>query len=168
MASKNQSVASSQGELVVRTALGPVLKVPILFPADEGRTKQSFKDECDINVLMKRYEDTGSLEHVNKRVALYRDVTAENFQDAMELLANARGAFMDLPASVRDRFDNDPAKMLAFVEDPDNLAEAESMGLLSPEGSARAAQEAADAHEAATQVAANRAAKAAQKKEEKK
>lgn len=121
------------------TAYGPKIKVPLIFPSDEGRTKQSFRDECDINVLMKRYEDTGTLEHITKRAALYANVTALDFQRAMDIVANARTAFADLPASVRDRFDNDPQKMLAFVMDDENAAEAEELGLLSPEGSARLA-----------------------------
>lgn len=37
---------------------------------------------------------------------------------------------MSLPAELRKRFRNDPGMLLAFLEDPQNRAEAESLGLV--------------------------------------
>lgn len=127
------------------TAYGPKLRVQLKFPEGEGRTKRNFKDECDINVIMRRYAQTGVIEHVSKRDPVYADVTGHDYQTAMDVLANARTAFAELPARVRDRFDNDPQKMLDFVHDDDNLVEARELGLLSPAAIKRMDEEAAAA-----------------------
>ena len=55
-----------------------------------------------------------------------------DFQSAMEAVVRAQGAFNDLPANVRARFRNDPAEMLAFLEDGKNREEAVKLGLVSP------------------------------------
>ena len=36
---------------------------PVVFP-EQGRTKQAFKDECDINNIMRRFETSGALPHM--------------------------------------------------------------------------------------------------------
>ena len=51
------------------------------------------------------------------------------FQQAQNILIEAQDAFDALPASLRKRFDNDPAVMLEFIENPDNREEAEKLGL---------------------------------------
>jgi len=115
------------------TAYGPHLRVQLKMPDGQGRTKRQFKDECDINVIMRRYAQTGTLEHVRHQEAQYADVTGHDFQKACDVVATARTMFAELPAHVRDRFKNDPQEFLEFVHDEDNLAEARELGLLSPE-----------------------------------
>ena len=53
-----------------------------------------------------------------------------DYQSSFELIRSAQAQFDALPSSVRDRFDNDPSKLIAFLNDPDNRAEAEKLGLL--------------------------------------
>lgn len=98
----------------------------------EGGAKQSFKDECDINNILKTYIKTGTLDFAAKYEgqAQYGDVTAIDFQNAQFLIADARGMFAAMPSALRSRFDNDPAKFLAFVNDDRNRNEAEDLGLL--------------------------------------
>lgn len=94
-------------------------------------TKQEFKDECDINQIMKRYEVTGEIRHVNSREGTYGDFTdVKSYHDAQNIVLEANAFFADLPATVRDRFGNDPAKMLAFLEDGKNRDEAIELGLV--------------------------------------
>jgi len=112
---------------------GPKRKISLNF-SGEGRTKQSFKDECDINRIMSRYYKTGLLEHVQTAVAQYLDVTGADFQDAQNLVAGANSMFHMLPSHVRTKFENSPAKFLEFMENPANAQEAISLGL----GTARA------------------------------
>jgi len=38
------------------TAYGPKARLRHVTPPGVGRTKQSFKDECDINNIMKRFQ----------------------------------------------------------------------------------------------------------------
>lgn len=113
-----------------RHAYGPRNPVGIEFPA-EGRTKQSFKDECDINVIMARYQATGLLEHVRDALPQFLDVTEmPDYQSAMDTVAQAKSLFASLPSAIRDRFDNDPRKLLEFVHDPKNLDESITLGFI--------------------------------------
>ena len=94
-------------------------------------TKQSFKDECDINNIMRRYEATGVIQHLSGRTAEFGDYISElDFQQSMNAVILAQDMFAALPARVRDRFGNDPARMLGFLEDPKNREEAIELGLV--------------------------------------
>lgn len=95
-----------------------------------SRTKQAMKEECDINNIMKRYERTGIVQHVNKHAAQYGDVPAVDLLEAYAIVEKAKSMFDDLPAKARKRFGNDPMEFLAFVQNPENKAEAEALGLL--------------------------------------
>lgn len=110
-----------------RSAYGP--KEPVqFFPSGKGRTKQSFKDECDINVIVSRFLKSGYLPPAVQEPR-FGDVTGLEFQSAMELIAGAESQFQALPSAVRSRFKNDPAAFLDFVGDPANGPELVEMGL---------------------------------------
>lgn len=94
------------------------------------RTKQSFRDECDINGIMAKYIKTGTVAHVAKHGGQYGFAPSGDYMDAMETVARAQSMFMDLPAKVREKFANDPAQFLAFVQDPKNEKDMAAMGLL--------------------------------------
>lgn len=111
-----------------RTAYGGQRRIQITFPT-EGRTKQSFKAECDINQIMSRYLKTGVLEHVRDNAARFLDVTGADFQDAQLLVAEANSMFHSLPSAIRTRFENSPAEFLKFMENPANAQEAIELGL---------------------------------------
>ncbi|WNK14877.1 MAG: internal scaffolding protein [Microvirus sp.] len=120
------------------SAYGPKLKIQLHFPAHEGRTKQDFASECDINVIMARYKKTGLLDFVNKNAPRYGDITGVDFQEAHALITTGKTMFAELPSNIRDRFENDPAQFLEFTSNSDNLQEMASLGLLSPQGAAKA------------------------------
>ena len=96
-------------------------------------TKQSFKDECDINKIISKFQRTGVVTHVNKHAGQYGFAPAIDFQSALALVAQARDQFADLPSKIRSRFGNDPQQFLAFCENPDNRSEMALLGLLKPE-----------------------------------
>lgn len=99
--------------------------------AGASRTKQSFAAECDINNIMKRFEKDGLVLHVNKFDGQYGDFTnAPEYHDAVNKVLAADDMFMSLPASLRTRFENDPGRFLAFVADPANVREMQSLGLM--------------------------------------
>jgi len=102
------------------------------MPTGEGRTKQSFRDECDINIIMSRYLKTGIIDFVSKHSPQYLDLDGQDFTEAMLIVAEAKSLFQDLPSAIRTEFENDPAKFLDFVHDPENLPRMEEMGLLKP------------------------------------
>lgn len=121
-----------QNKHVVRSAYSK--KTPVTISNwGEGRTKQSHKDETDINSIMKRFEKTGMIEFINSHEPKYGDVTAMDYQTSMQNVAQANEMFADLPAKVRDRFDNDPAELLEFLDNPANREEAVLLGLVEPQ-----------------------------------
>jgi len=78
-------------------------------------TQQHLKDECDINVIMRRFGATGSMPQ-GLPGAVYGDFSGiEGYEDAVELVERARGGFDSLPASVRERFRNEPAELVKFA-----------------------------------------------------
>lgn len=115
------------------TAYGLKLKTPIIFEPGTGRTKQSFKDECDINQIMSRYQKTGVLDFVAKHAPQYGDSTGVDFRQGLDTVIRARQMFEDLPSSIRAKFQNDPGAFLDFCSDPANRSEMAEMGLLKPE-----------------------------------
>lgn len=100
---------------------------------DESRTVQDAKDECDINVIMQRYQKMGIMPQ-GIGTGVYGDFSgAGDFQEAQEIIARARSQFEALPSKLRDKFRNNPAQFLTWVADKANLEEAASLGLLTDE-----------------------------------
>ena len=89
----------------------------------KGLTKQSHRDETNINYIMAKYQRTGIIDFVSKHQPEYMSVTETDFQTAMNTVQSASEAFADLPSQLRKKFNNDPAEFLEFVHDPANLEE---------------------------------------------
>jgi len=70
------------------------------------------------------------LTHLQQREPVYIDTTGTEFMNAMLVVAEAKTRFAELPAEIRNRFENDPAKLLDFVHDPDNLEESIKWGFI--------------------------------------
>lgn len=94
-------------------------------------TQQHFKDDCDVNVIVNRFLKTGQFPPVDPK-AMYGDFldAPESYRDALDQVIAAEEQFMELPAKVRERFQNDPAELLDFLADPKNKEEAINLGLL--------------------------------------
>lgn len=99
----------------------------------KSMTKKEFQAECDINNIMAKYLSSGVFPE-NVKVAKYGDFSeAGDFRESLHIVSNAREQFAGLPSKVRDRFQNDPAAFLEFVQRKENFEEARSLGLLSDE-----------------------------------
>lgn len=99
---------------------------------EESLTKQSFKDECDVNNIVALYARTQDASLLNARLAAgqFADLPAGfEYQDALNLVVEGRQAFEALPSKIRERFNNDPAKFLEFMADAENQDEAIKLGL---------------------------------------
>lgn len=108
----------------------------------ESMTKQSFADEVNINSILKRFEKTGMVTHLNEGEPFYGDVSElVGFQDALNVVAKGTQLFMALSAEVRERFANDPARLIAFLDDDGNYEEAVRLGIVNkrPDSPAEAA-----------------------------
>lgn len=92
---------------------------------------QSEKESCDINNILKRFEEKGQLSEMIEREPRYGDFSSvPDYQESLEIVIKAEEQFNALPAKVRDRFEGKPEKFLAFVADVNNKEEMEKMGLL--------------------------------------
>lgn len=97
---------------------------------EPGRTKQHFKDTCDINKIVARWRKTGVLEHVSTKVASYGAFTQPNdLAEAYDQVNRAEELFHELPSEIRKRFDNDAIALIEFLEDPANVEESQELGL---------------------------------------
>ena len=94
-------------------------------------TQQQFKDEADINNLVDRFLRTGEIPSIDAR-AMYGDFVdvPQSYQEALDAVFAAQAGFDTLPAKTRQRFNNDPAELLAFLADPANVDEAVDLGLM--------------------------------------
>lgn len=102
-----------------------------LEPVGESRTKQSFKDECDINNVVSRWMKSGIAgSSFNASTGSFLDVSnVPDYHTAMNVVLNAQRLFSELPSVVRERFKNDPGEYLRFMDDPNNTEEAIKLGL---------------------------------------
>lgn len=103
-----------------------------LFCPEPTLTQQQFREDSDINTIVERFGLTGQLPS-DVKVPMEGDFAdVVDFQSALNIVRASEEAFMEMPASVRERFDNNPGKLLAFVHDPANRAEAEKLGIVVP------------------------------------
>lgn len=94
-------------------------------------TQQQFKNECDVNHIMKKYEQTGQLFHLNRKAGVYADLSnITDYQSMLHTVMDAQEKFSSLPAEVRKKFDNDPSKLIQFLSDPKNTEQAVELGLV--------------------------------------
>lgn len=98
-----------------------------------SKTKQSFKDECDINTVLRKWRKTGITTNVQLGTPVYEDFSyAASYYESVNAVRRAEILFDSLPARVRARVHNDPGELIAFVENPDNAEELVELGLLDP------------------------------------
>lgn len=94
-------------------------------------TKQSFADEVDINKILARFDKTGMISHLNQGQPFYGDVSEiADYQTALNVVHQAETLFGQMSAEIRERFGNDPALMIKFLDDPQNLQEAIDLGMV--------------------------------------
>jgi phage internal scaffolding protein len=92
--------------------------------------QQHFKDECDINNILRQFNITGLLPEapLSPRYGDFSGIG--DYQSALNAVIEAEDQFMALPASLRARFENDPAHLIDFLSNENNRSEAEKLGLL--------------------------------------
>lgn len=109
--------------LVVDEKTGELIK-------EVGLTQQEFKDECDINEIVRRFGLTGQLPD-SYRAPVSGDFTGiSDFKSAMDAVRAAQERFMEMPGELRAKFDNDPQKLMSFLDDEKNRDEAVKLGIV--------------------------------------
>ncbi len=96
-------------------------------------TKQSARDECDINFIVKRFTKTGQLTHISDGLLEYRDLSGiPDLHEAMTIVADANSLFQELPAEIRKACGHDAGNFIPFIEDEENFDQCVEWGLLPP------------------------------------
>lgn len=96
-------------------------------------TQQHHAQEVNINQIMDRARSHNVVEPNSSRaprVPIFGDFRGVDFTNALHLIRDAKEDFMRLPAMVRDRFQNNPAKVMDFVSKKENREEAIKLGLI--------------------------------------
>lgn len=100
---------------------------------EPSMTEQHFKDECDINSIIAKYKQTGILP-VGDRQPLFGDFAEfpTDLQSSMKMYDEAQERFLQIPSEIRKEFGNDPAQLIAWLQDEKNHAKAVEFGLIAP------------------------------------
>lgn len=100
------------------------------FDREEGRTDQSFKEDCDVRSIVQRAARTGFLPGRDPAEARYINcVGIPSFQEARELVRQVEAEFLALPPRIRRECDGDPAVFVRRLEDPEFVDELVRAGL---------------------------------------
>lgn len=110
------------------TAYGPKLKVA-LDGFEKTLTKQSMKEECNINFILQKFQKTGVIEHEKQFRGDYAEFDAIDYHEALNAVRAAEEMFETVPSSIRKRFNNDPGEFLAFTTNAENQEEIYNLGL---------------------------------------
>lgn len=93
-------------------------------------TEQAHLKECDVNLIIKKFDKSGVIDHVSKFEASFGNLSGIDFKDAQDLIINANNQFDKLPPKIRRHFKNKPENLLTFMEDENNREKAIELGLI--------------------------------------
>jgi phage internal scaffolding protein len=97
---------------------------------DPTLAQQHYKEECDINTILQKFNISGLLPETPLSPR-YGDFTGiSDYHTALNRVIAAQDEFDALPANIRARFENDPAQLIEFLENENNRPEAENLGLV--------------------------------------
>ncbi len=116
-------------KMVFKTGYGERERVKT-EPKGESLTQQHFAHEADVRNIIKQYDKTGLIANVQKGVAQYGDYSEVNeYREALDLVNDANGMFADLPAELREMFQNNAGTFLEFATNPENNSKMIELGL---------------------------------------
>lgn len=100
---------------------------------DASLTRQEFLKDADINNIMAKYASGVVPLSSGARTPFFGDFSnVPDYQTSLQVVIDAQERFAQLPSQLRNRFENDPAKLLEFLAVEENRAEAISLGLIDP------------------------------------
>lgn len=86
-------------------------RIRVVVPKGRVKVKSEFKDQCDINKIVKRMQRTGDYSPLNlERSWRETDISGmpTNFTDACEIVRNISDKFASLSSKDRLKYNNDP------------------------------------------------------------
>lgn len=113
-------------------------KVRLLFnknnPKSVSKTEQHHREETNINRIVNKYGVSGLLTEASPTVQRYPQfgdfTNVVDFHSAQNKLVEIKTYFASLPAKLREKFNNDPRQLMAFMSNEENIKEAQELGLL--------------------------------------
>lgn len=116
-------------KIVFKTGYGERQRVKT-EPKGESLTQQHFAQDADVRNIIKQYDKTGLIANVQKGVAQYGDYSEVNeYREALDLVNDANEMFADLPAELREMFQNNAGTFLEFATNPENNSKMIELGL---------------------------------------
>lgn len=104
-------------------------KTGICFKDSPTLTEQHHKESVSIQTIVQQHAVTGMLP-LNRSQPQFADMSnVPDYHQAQIIIAETNEMFEAVPSDIRKDFDNDPAKFLAFIENPDNKEQIEAYGL---------------------------------------
>jgi phage internal scaffolding protein len=88
---------------------------------DPSLTVQEQKDSTDVNNILKRFQATGLIEHVNSNEAQYGEFGQYDYHENATMVARINSSFEELPSSVRAQFNNNPQEWVEHISIPENI-----------------------------------------------
>lgn len=96
-------------------------------------TEQSHKDQCDIHNILKQFQRTGIIQHINRHQPSFDNLPDTiDFQESMNIVLEAEDNFNRLPAALRAEYNNDPGTFLQALHNPANHDRFRQLGILKP------------------------------------
>lgn len=98
---------------------------------DPEITQQHQAADCDINNIVRKFNKTGLITHVNNKKPMYGNFSnVQEFKEMQNRIVEVNEQFMQLPAELRAKFGNDPEQLVEFVSNPENTKIAVELGIL--------------------------------------
>lgn len=96
----------------------------------ESLTQQSYAHDARIQNIVKKYDNTGFFDSINRNPAQYGDFTqVTDLTEAMNKIQDAKDNFMEIPSNIREQFHNNPEEFYNFASDDNNFDALVDMGL---------------------------------------
>ncbi len=101
-----------------------------LAPGKGPGAKQSMKDECDVNLIVARFAETGLIDHLADGIPAFVDVSElGDYRSIIEQVRKVDEYFAGLPAGVRGEFGNDAARFMDYLESGASAEDLQKLGL---------------------------------------
>lgn len=95
-----------------------------------SKTQKQFAVDADVNTMVQRFRGPPpGLPNASKRPIFGDFANVPDYMSAFNAVSRVQEQYMGLPSSIRKRFTS-PARIIEFISDPENKAEAEKLGLL--------------------------------------
>lgn len=98
-------------------------------PQGETLTQQQYIEDTDVNVIMARFMKTGAMPTTVAPMIEGDFSQLPDYQEALHTVMKAEQMFMEIPATTRLRFENNPQKLMDFLADESNREESYTLGL---------------------------------------